>query len=103
MKTSELGGNVASVIGALLRDRERVEMAGTLRVIGRGEAEFRVDDVKIRDVSLPDAVVTRLVRPLVRSPRPAGLAENGLPISIPSYIGDVRVSNGRITLYKNVP
>ena len=102
MKTSELGSSVGGVLGALLGDRERVEMGGTLRVIAPSQAEFRVNDVKVRDISLPDAVITRLVRPLVRSPRPAALDENGLPISIPSYVGDVRVSNGRITLYKNV-
>jgi len=102
MKTSDLGSSVIGVLGSLLGDRERVEMAGTLRVIGPGQAEFRVTEVKIRNISLPDAIITRLVSPLVRGPRPAGLDENGLPISIPSYIGDVRVSNGRITLYKNV-
>ncbi|MEO5568784.1 MAG: hypothetical protein ABIR92_09840 [Gemmatimonadaceae bacterium] len=102
MKTSELGSSVLGVLGSLLGDRERVEMGGTLRVIGKGVAEFRVDDVKVRDISLPDAIITRMVRPLVRSPRPAALDERGLPISIPSYIGDVRVANGRVTLYKNV-
>jgi hypothetical protein len=102
MKTSELGSTVMGVIGGLLSDRERVEMAGTLRVIGTGVAEFRVRQVKVHDVGLPDALVTRMVRPMVREPRPAGLAESGLPIAIPSYVGDVRISNGRITLYKNV-
>jgi hypothetical protein len=102
MKTSELGGTVSGVLGALLGERERVEMGGTLRVIGKGQAEFRVLEVRVKDVGLPDALVGRLVRAVVRGPRPPGLAENGLPIAIPSYIGDVRVSNGRITLYKNV-
>jgi hypothetical protein len=102
MKTSELGSTVVGVLGALLSDRERVEMGGTLRVIGTGLAEFRVSDVKVHDIGLPDAMIGRLVKPLVRGPRPPALHENGLPISIPSYIGDVRVSNGKITLYKNV-
>ena len=102
MKTSDLGGTVTDLLGALLGDRERVEMAGTLRVIGKGQGEFRVSDVRVRNIGLPDVLVTRLVRSVARGPRPAGLDENGLPISIPSYVGDVRVSNGRITLYKNV-
>ena len=102
MKTSDLGNNVVGVLGSLLGERERVEMGGTLRVIGTGLAEFRVTDVKVHDIGLPKAVINRLVKPLVKAPRPAGLDENGLPVSIPSYIGDVRVSNGKITLYKNV-
>ena len=102
MKTSELGGAVTSVLGVLLGERERVEMGGTLRVIGKGLAEFRVTEVRIRDVGLPDALVTRLVHAVVRGPRQPELHKNGLPIAIPSYLGDVRVSNGKITLYKNV-
>jgi hypothetical protein len=102
MKTSDLGGTVTGVLGALLGDRERVEMAGNLRVISAGQAEFRVNEVRVKDVGLPGALITRLVRSVTSGPRPAGLDENGLPVSIPSYIGDVRVANGRITLYKNV-
>jgi hypothetical protein len=102
MRTADLGGVVTGMLGKLLGDRERVEMGGTLRVIGKGLAEFRVDDVKIRDVGLPNALITRLVHAVVSGPRPAGLDENGLPVVIPPYIGDVRVSNGKITLYKNV-
>jgi hypothetical protein len=103
MKTSELGGTITSILGKLIGDRERVEMGGTLRVLGKGQAEFRVDDVKVHDVSLPNSLITQLVRSVVRGPRPAGLTENGLPIAIPSYIGDVRIADGRITLYKNAP
>ena len=102
MRTADLGGAVTGMLGKLLGDRERVEMGGTLRVIGKGQAEFAVDAVKIRDIGLPDALITRLVRAVSSGPRPAGLSENGLPIAIPSYIGDVRVQNGKITLYKNV-
>ena len=102
MRTADLGGAVTSMLGKLLGDRERVEMGGTLRVIGKGQAEFRVDDVRIRDIGLPDALVTRLVHAVTSGPRQAGLSDNGLPIAIRSYIGDVRVQNGKITLYKNV-
>jgi len=102
MRTADLGGAVTGVLGKLLGDRERVEMAGTLRVIGPGRAEFRVDDVRIHDVKLPDALIGRLIHSVASGPRPAALDARGLPIAIPSYIGDVRVSNGKITLYKNV-
>jgi hypothetical protein len=70
-------------------------------VVGPGLAEFRVQTVKIRDVSLPTSVISQLVASMVRS-RPKGLDENALPVSIPAYIGDVRVAHGKITLYKNV-
>jgi len=31
-----------------------------------------------------------------------GIAQNGLPMVMPSYISDVRIANGKITLYKSV-
>jgi len=34
--------------------------------------------------------------------RPEGVAENGVPFEVPPYIGDVRIANGRVTLYKTV-
>lgn len=102
MSTKELGSSVLGVLGSLLGDRERVEMGGSLRVIGKGVAEFNVSEVRVHDVALPTALISRLVVPLVKGKRPAGLDDNALPLSIPSYIGDVRVANGKITLYKNV-
>jgi hypothetical protein len=37
------------------------------------------------------------------SVRPEGVTPNGIAISIPEYIGDVRVSRGEITLYRRNP
>lgn len=102
VKKSELHGTVGSVVGPLLRDREWVEMSGDLHVISKGYAEYRVRDLKVRGLGLPDAAITRLVASISRITRPPGASENGLPLSIPTYIGDVRVSDGKITLYKNV-
>lgn len=103
MRLSDFGGAALGALGALLGDRERVELSGRLGVIEPGRGQFRVTGVRIRDMPVPDAVIARLIKPLVREPRLSGLDERGLPISIPSYIGDIRVANGRITLYKNVP
>jgi hypothetical protein len=32
----------------------------------------------------------------------AGVAPNALPLPIPAYIGDIRVANSKVTLYKTV-
>jgi hypothetical protein len=34
--------------------------------------------------------------------RPAGIDDDALPLPLPAYIGDIRVANGKVTLYKNV-
>jgi hypothetical protein len=31
---------------------------------------------------------------------PPGVADNGLPFVIPTYLGDARVADGKVTLYK---
>jgi hypothetical protein len=102
VKKSELGGTVASIVGPLLRDREWVEMSGDIHVISKGFAEFRVRELKVRGIGLPDAAITRLVRSITRITRPPGASDAGLPLPIPPYIADVRVLNGKITLYKTV-
>jgi hypothetical protein len=102
MNPRELGSAVVSTLGSLMGDREHVEMAGTLGVIGKGMAEFRVTEVRVHDIGIPGALIPNLVKPMVRGSRPAGLSANAIPVAIPSYIGDVRIARGRITLYKNV-
>jgi len=99
--TRELAGTGAlGPLAALLGDRERVQMGGTLRIIRLGFAELRVQDMKIGNITVPKALIPRLVQQISRGTRPPELSPDGLPLRTPEYIGDVRVSNGTITLYK---
>lgn len=103
LRTSDIGGKGGlGPIGALLGERERVQLGGTLRIIRPGSAELQVKEFKIREFALPQAIIPRLIRQMSRADRPAGLSPDGLPLKTPPYIGDVRVSNGNITLYKTV-
>jgi hypothetical protein len=86
-------------LSALLGERERVQLGGTLHIIRPGFAELQVKEAKIGNVSLPQALIPRLIRQISPPPLP-GLSPDGLPLRTPEYIGDVRVSNGKITLYK---
>ncbi|HZI27895.1 MAG TPA: hypothetical protein VFD64_07045 [Gemmatimonadaceae bacterium] len=87
-------------LASILDKRERIEFTGTMGVLRPGLGEFRVASVKIADLSLPRAAIPRLLARLDASVRPEGVAPNGIAISIPEYIGDVRVSRGEITLYR---
>lgn len=88
--------------GSLLGDEEDVELRGTLDIVRPGLAQFRVEDFKARNLAIPRAAIPRLISQLQRGSRPEGFAENGVPFEVPPYIGDVRISNGRVTLYKTV-
>ena len=92
-------GPLAGVLG----NTERIEFTGTMAVLRPGLGEFRVASVKIRDFQLPRAAVPRLLARLDSSVRPEGVSPDGIAITIPDYIGDVRIARGEITLYKRTP
>jgi hypothetical protein len=71
-------------------------------VIRPGLAEYQIQNVKIRELSLPRGMISTLIRRMDRAQRPSGLDADALPLPIPRYIGDIRVANGKITLYKTV-
>lgn len=99
----ELGGTgLLGPFAGMLGDREPMELSGRIRVLQPGQAELRVSDVKVRDFTLPAGLVPRLLKQ-VGFERPAGMSEDGIPVRLPEHVGDVRVADGRITLYKNVP
>jgi hypothetical protein len=100
VKASDLGTDVLGPLAYVVRDRERVEFGGTLRVIRPGFSEYQVKTFRVRDMSLPQSALPLLIRQLGGSSRPKELAADGLPLVTPEYIGDVRVANGRITVYK---
>jgi hypothetical protein len=90
-------------LASILDKRERIEFTGTMGVLRPGLGEFRVASVKIAELSLPRAAIPRLLARLDASVRPEGVSPNGIAITIPEYIGDVRISRGEITLYRRTP
>ena len=99
--TSELGGALGPAVG-IVQDRERVELTGTLSVLTPGVASFDVTDARIHGLPIPKGMIASLVDRIPTAARPAGMEPNALPLPIPRYIGDIRVANGRVTLYKTV-
>ena len=89
-------------LGGMLGQRQQVQFGGTLDVVRPGLAEYRVEALKVGDVSVPRAAIPRLLRKIERGDRPAGIADNALPLTVPPYIADVRIARGSITLYKDV-
>jgi hypothetical protein len=93
---------VLGPLGALLGDEETVELRGTLHIVRPGLGEFRVESFKARDLAIPSAAIPRLLSQFRRGQTPAGVSEDGIPFAVPPHIGDVRIANGRVTLYKTV-
>jgi hypothetical protein len=94
------GSKILGPMGALLGERDTLQLGGTINVLSPGMGEFQVKDIKFGAFPVPDAIIPRLVKRIRKGEMPQGLAENALPMKLPSYIGDVRIANGRITVYK---
>jgi len=104
VRLQDLGGtSVLGPIAGMLGDREQMQFGGTFHVIRPQLAEYQVKDIKVRDLSLPQPMIPRILRQTERGSRPEGLSADGLPLVVPKYLGDVRIANGRVTLYKTVP
>jgi hypothetical protein len=98
-------GSIRDKLGPLagvMREREQVELTGTFHMLRPGVGEFQVENAKVGEVILPKGMIPRLVREIDKRPRPQGLADDALALPVPAYVSDIRIANGKVTLYKNV-
>jgi hypothetical protein len=101
---SDFGGpGSLGPLASMLGDREPVEFGGTLELVRPGLAQYRVKLLRLREFSVPSRMIPRLLQRVARGARPPGLAEDGLPLEVPSFIADVRIGQGQVTLYKSTP
>jgi hypothetical protein len=97
------GTGVLGPLAGLLNDRERLQLGGAFHVIRPGLSEFEVREIKLRDFKVPTGAIPRLVQQISHGNRPEGVAPNALPVTTPRSLADVRIANGRVTLYKTPP
>jgi hypothetical protein len=97
-KAADALGSLAGMVGR----RERIQLGGTFAIIRPGLAQFVVEDVRLGELPIPRGAIPKVLRQIRRGTRPAGVAENGLPFVVPTYLADARVADGKVTLYKTV-
>ncbi|HMF88705.1 MAG TPA: hypothetical protein VK575_11560, partial [Gemmatimonadaceae bacterium] len=96
------GAKSLGPLGMLLGERDSVRLGGTINMLRPGLAEFLVQEVKLGRIDVPNGLIPRLLTQMKRGRAVEGVSNKGLPMVMPSYISDVRIANGRITLYKSV-
>ena len=96
------GSKSLGPIGMLLGERDSVRFGGTINMLKPGLGEFLVQEVKLGRLDVPSGLIPRLLTQMKRGKPIEGISQNGLPMVMPGYISDVRISNGKITLYKSV-
>lgn len=101
VKIADLGGAQAlGPLASLFDSSEPVVIGGILEPVREGLAQYRLTDVSVKELKVPRAAMAKLVARWGRTVRPEGVAADALPLELPSYVADLRVSNGKITLYK---
>ncbi|MEO8192289.1 MAG: hypothetical protein ABI681_00465 [Gemmatimonadales bacterium] len=97
------GAKALGPLAGLLGERDTVQLGGTISVLRPGSGEFQIKDIRVGAFPVPAALIPRLVKRMRKGEMPEGLAEDALPMKLPPYIGDVRIANGRITVYRSNP
>lgn len=98
----DLGGaQILGPLASMMGSRDTVQLAGTVDLLRPGMAQFHLTQVQVQSLRVPKQMIPKLVGQLRRQ-SPDGIAPDALALPLPPYIGDVRIANGRVTLYKNV-
>jgi hypothetical protein len=92
-------GPLASMIGG----RQEITVRGRLEVVAPGHAQFRVDQIALKELQLPEAMIERIVARIQPKDRTATMPKNAIPVRVPLELADVRVAKGHVVLYKSVP
>jgi hypothetical protein len=97
------GAGQLGTLGMLLGSRDSVLLGGTIHMLQPGLAEFQVKEVKLGRLQVTQSLIPRLIAQMTRGKKKVeGVSDTGLPMVMPAYISDVRIANGKITLYKSV-
>ncbi len=94
------GSGALGPLAGLLNDRERLSFCGAFRVLRPGMSEFQIRQITMRDFKIPRGAVPRLLQQIGHGTRPDGVAPDAIPVPTPLTLGDVRIANHRVTLYK---
>jgi hypothetical protein len=93
-------GAFGSVIGAAMSGRDTLFLSGTLHALRPGMAQYRVRELRLKGVDVPPRVIPSLIGTIRPRVSVDSLAADAMPIPTPRFVSDVRVSQGRVTLYR---
>lgn len=103
VRLGDLGGKESlGPLAQMFSETEPLTIAGTIEPIRPGLAQYRLTEVALKDLKVPQVAISRLVKRWGPAARPDGVATDALPIVLPPYVADLRLGNERVTLYKTV-
>ena len=104
VSVADLGGPATlGPLSGVIDGKQQLTVRGRFEVLRPGHAQFRVDGIVLKELTLPSALIPKLVARIASRNRDPALAADAIPVRVPITLGAVRVGKGRVTLYKNVP
>lgn len=101
---SELGDPKSlGPLGSMLDGRQPVLIGGRLAMLKPGMLGMTVTQITVNELRLPSALIARIVRRIAVKQRTDSLAPDVIAIVVPEAVADVRITKGKIVLYKAVP
>ncbi len=92
-------GPLTSMIGG----KQEITVRGRLEVVSPGHAQFKVDQIALKELQLPEALIEQIVGRIRTKDRTAATPKNAIPVHVPMELADVRIAKGHVVLYKSVP
>jgi hypothetical protein len=90
-------------LGTMISGKQEVTVRGRLEVVSPGHAQFLVDQILLKELSLPAALIEKIISRIRPRDRTAATPKNAIPVNVPRELADVRVAKGHVVLYKSVP
>jgi hypothetical protein len=90
-------------LASVLHGKQEITVRGTLEVVSTGHAQFRVDQISLRELELPQPLIEQIVGRMQVRDRDVTTPRDAIPVTVPRELGDVRVAHGHVVLYKSVP
>ena len=101
---SELGDPKSlGPLGSMLDGRQPVLIGGRLSMLQPGLLGMQVTQITVNELRLPSALIDRIVRRISVKQRTDSVATDVIAIPVPEAVADVRITKGKIVLYKAVP
>jgi hypothetical protein len=92
-------GPLSSMIGG----KQEITVRGKLDVVSPGHALFRVDQISLKELQLPKALIENIIGRIRSKDRTATTPKDAIPVHVPLELADVRIAKGHVVLYKSVP
>jgi hypothetical protein len=95
LETAQIPKDALGPLAGALNPWERVSAAGPVRVVKAGQAEWRIDALTLRGLTLPEATSRHLVERAL-----PGAGGGVVPITLPKGVAGLRVRREGVSLYR---